>query len=294
MWRKPSPARKRSSRPISRTPSRFLSKSPCLRLLSGRQADVPVRKVVPPLPQKPTAADVKPSVERPNEELTLADVNIASSFHPAPKPVVTPSTTSPVAVHAPQQVQLPPVTSSQSTAEPTPATILSLSNLRMKEGTATLPPVNESVVVSAQGVLAGQANEASSPARTTPPTSRDRVEQARVRRETQTIMAPARVRVSLAQSAGSGSGAPNGKLQRPALRRSRAMAHDSLEGSPPSSTVITAAQRMATSAPSLSETRLKMSIPKWPAFGMEEWRTPSTCTSACRKLGLAVLASAHR
>ena len=126
-------------------------------------SNVTVKKVVPPSPQKPTSSDVKPSVERPNEELTLADVNIASSFHPTPKPIITASTTSPIAVHVPQQVQLPPVTSSQSAAQPTPASILSLSNLRMKEGIATLPPVNESVVVSGPGTLAGQGKDASSP-----------------------------------------------------------------------------------------------------------------------------------
>ncbi len=124
----------------------------------------PVKKIVPPLPEKPTAADVNPSVERPNEEMTLADVNIASSFTPSPKPIVTPSTTSPIAVHIPQPVQLPPVSTSQPSAEPTPATVLSLSDLRMKEGTATLPPVSESAPSNAQGVLApGQPRDLSPP-----------------------------------------------------------------------------------------------------------------------------------
>jgi hypothetical protein len=122
---------------------------------------VTVKKVTPPMPQKPTSADVQPSVERPNEELTLADVNIASSFHPASRPIVTPSTTSPVRVQTQQPVQLPPTMSSKSLTRPTPASILSLSNLRMKEGTATLPPVNEAVVVRGPGVLAGQGKEAS-------------------------------------------------------------------------------------------------------------------------------------
>ena len=122
---------------------------------------VTVKKVTPPLPQKPTSADVQPSIERPNEELTLADVNIASSFHPTSRPIVNASTTSPVRVQTQQQVQLPPAMSSKSLTRPTPATILSLSNLRMKEGTATLPPVNESVVVRGPGVLAAQGNEAS-------------------------------------------------------------------------------------------------------------------------------------
>ena len=122
---------------------------------------VTVKKVTPPLPQKPTSSDVQPSVERPNEELTLADVNVASSFHPTSHPIVNASTTSPVRVQTQQPVQLPPTMSSKSLTRPTPATILSLSNLRMKEGTATLPPVNESVVVRGPGVLAGQGKEAS-------------------------------------------------------------------------------------------------------------------------------------
>ena len=112
-----------------------------------------VKKVVPPLPEKATAANVKPSVERPNEEMNLADVNIASSFHPSLKSVVPPSTTSPVAIPIPQQVQLPPITASQPSAQPTPAAIVSLSDLRMKNGTVALPPVSESAMSVAPGVL---------------------------------------------------------------------------------------------------------------------------------------------
>jgi hypothetical protein len=121
------------------------------------------KKVVPPLPKKPTASDVQPSVDRPNEETALADVNIASSFHPSPKPLIPAGTTSPIAVHLPEQVQSPPAATSQTTAQPTPASILSLSNLRMDEGTATLPPVNESAAKNTPGVLAaGEAKDLSS------------------------------------------------------------------------------------------------------------------------------------
>ncbi len=181
-------------------------------------SSVPVNKVVPPLPQKPTAADVEPSVERPNEELTLASVNIASSFHPTPRSVVTPSTTSPVAVHAPQQVQLPPITSSQSTAEPTPATILSLSNLRMKEGVATLPPVNESVVVSAQGQLAGQAKEAAPAGKNNSAVKPGQGGTSSGPGGNSNNHGPGTGQAQVAQSAGSGSNAPNGKLHEPGTR----------------------------------------------------------------------------
>ena len=111
------------------------------------------KKIVPPLPEKPTAADVIPTLDRPNQELTLADVNLASSKLPSVKLPVAPSTTSPVTVHAPAQVQLPPASASQQTAPPTPAAILSLSDLKLKDGTTALPPVNESQASNAQGAL---------------------------------------------------------------------------------------------------------------------------------------------
>lgn len=114
---------------------------------------VQVKTVVPPQPQKPTTAEVKPSVEAPNEELNLANVNIASSFKPSPRNIVPPSTTTPVAVHGPQpQVQLPPNTVSQISAQPTPAAIMSLSDLRASNQTVTLPPVSEARA-SGQGPL---------------------------------------------------------------------------------------------------------------------------------------------
>jgi hypothetical protein len=112
-----------------------------------------VKHIVPPLPEKPTAADVIPVLDRPNQELTLADVNLASSKLPSFKSPVAPSTTSPVTVHAPAQVQLPPASTSQQSAPPTPAAVLSLSDLKMKEGSAALPPVNESQASTAQGAL---------------------------------------------------------------------------------------------------------------------------------------------
>ena len=119
-----------------------------------------VKKIVPPLPEKPTASNVKPAVQRPNDEMNLSDVNISSTFHPSAKSIIPPSTTSPVAIPLPQQVQLPPITASQSTAQPTPAAIVSLSDLRMKNGTVALPPVNESVQSNAQGTLAANQIQA--------------------------------------------------------------------------------------------------------------------------------------
>jgi hypothetical protein len=120
------------------------------------------KNIVPPLPEKPTAADVLPVLDRPNQELNLADVDIASSNQPSLKSHIAPSTTSPITVHAPAQVELPPASASQQAAPPTPAAILSISDLRLKDGTAALPPVNETQASNAQGALApGQDPNAS-------------------------------------------------------------------------------------------------------------------------------------
>ena len=128
------------------------------------------KNIVPPLPEKPTAADVIPVLDRPNQELNLADVDIASSNQPSLKSQVAPSTTSPVTVHVPAPVQLPPASASQQSAPPTPAAVLSISDLRLKDGTAALPPVNETQASNAQGTLApGQDKDSSAQAGNGPP-----------------------------------------------------------------------------------------------------------------------------
>lgn len=102
-----------------------------------------VKKIAPPLPEKPTAAHVHPVPDRPNQEINLADVSVASSNLPSVKLKLAAGTTSPVAVDTPLQVELPPASTSQQAVSPTPVAILSLSDIRMKNGTAVLPPINE-------------------------------------------------------------------------------------------------------------------------------------------------------
>ncbi len=118
-----------------------------------------VKTLVAPLPEKATASDVKPSVKAPNEELNLGDIGISSTGKPTNGLPVFPTTTSPLVVHAPNVVQLAPVTTSQKAAMPTPTAVMSISDLRMPDGTATLPPVNQTTEQSESGTLApGQAS----------------------------------------------------------------------------------------------------------------------------------------
>jgi hypothetical protein len=118
-----------------------------------------VKVVVAPLPEKATAADVKPSVNTPNDEINLADLGVSSSDHSTLIHPVFPTTTSPIMVHGPNMVQLPPVTASQTKQLPTPTAVMSISDLRMPDGTATLPPVNETAVQNETGAMVpGQAS----------------------------------------------------------------------------------------------------------------------------------------
>lgn len=124
----------------------------------------PVKTIVAPLPEKPTASDVKPSLDRPNDEVNLADISVSAAPIPSVKLPLLPSTSSPVVVHGPNLAQLPPQTVSQNSASPTPATVMSLSDLQMKDGTITLPPVNETARTTAPGELSpGEARDAAAP-----------------------------------------------------------------------------------------------------------------------------------
>jgi hypothetical protein len=113
-----------------------------------------IKKLMAPLPELATAADVKPSMKAPNQELNLGDLSVSSTETPTARLPVLPATTSPLMVRGPNVVQLAPVTASQKSAQPTPTAIMSISDLRMSDGTATLPPVNQTTAQDESGILA--------------------------------------------------------------------------------------------------------------------------------------------
>jgi len=120
------------------------------------------RVIVAPQPKPAAAAEVRPSINPPNQDANLADLSISATDLATPTPQIQPGATSPLVVHGPDLPQATPQTSSQSSAPPTPATVLSLSDLRMKEGAVTLPAGNETAASAASGALAqGQAAEPS-------------------------------------------------------------------------------------------------------------------------------------
>ena len=120
-----------------------------------------VKTIVPPKPAPPIAAEVKPSLDPPNEEVNLADLGITATDLASRKLPILPSTTSPIVIHGPDRAQLPPATTSDSAAEPTPTSVMVLSDMRSTNGTVTLPSVNSTVSESSPGELApGQGKDA--------------------------------------------------------------------------------------------------------------------------------------
>jgi hypothetical protein len=118
------------------------------------------KTIAAPLPEKPPAAGVQPSLDPPNEEVNLADLGISATELAAQAQAVPPSTTAPVVVRGPELLQMAPATTVASSAQPIPGAVMSLSDLRMTDGSVTLPPVNETFSSTLPGAQ-GQAEDSS-------------------------------------------------------------------------------------------------------------------------------------
>lgn len=110
--------------------------------------------VAPPLPTL-TAVHVRPSLEIPNREQNLADVSIAASTFATQVPTLPTSTTAPLAVAGPQSLEQMPSSASKVQGAPTPARIMSLSDLEMQEGTVALPMASQTASSSTGGFMLG-------------------------------------------------------------------------------------------------------------------------------------------
>jgi len=116
----------------------------------------PTQKIIPPPPQEATNADVEPSLDPPNQELKLADVRISATAFMTETPLLSPSTTTPLTVHRPDAANQVPQTGSQSPEPPTPARVMSLSNVLLQQGAVPLPMINETTPSSASNLLAAE------------------------------------------------------------------------------------------------------------------------------------------
>jgi hypothetical protein len=116
-------------------------------------ANAPAKKIVAPVPQTPPVADVKPSMQKPSEEVLLADVAIPAAKLPAMIQHFLPRTSSPMVLRGPKPSPPAPITTAAGSAKSTSATVMSLSNTRMAKGIVTLPPVNQTASSNSRGTL---------------------------------------------------------------------------------------------------------------------------------------------
>lgn len=123
-----------------------------------------VKTIVPPKPEAIAAAEAKPTLNLPNKEVQLADVPMPASELTVTKVPIVASTTTPVVVHGPDLPQKPPQTTSNTNAQPTPATVVALSDIQMKQGTVVLPSSNMSGPTSSPGALTQGQGKAVNPA----------------------------------------------------------------------------------------------------------------------------------
>ncbi len=136
-------------------------KAPLPRVMLWAPAHHPVETVVPPPPQPAAVSDVRPSLSMPNHELQVADIPIASTAAVSETIPILAATTSFIVVtgQAPPQV---PHSASNPSLPPTPATVLSVSDVLLAKGTVVLSPINESAGISnsitfAPGQLGGMS-----------------------------------------------------------------------------------------------------------------------------------------
>ena len=135
-------------------PNKMLPKEtplPAMLLWSGHRPKVQV--LTPPKPQPPSVTLDRPKLNFPNKEVQIADLNVSSTSFQSKLPMPMPANSSPVVLKRELEVQRVPETSSISSIDPTPAAILSASDLHMNQGTVTMPGANQSAEGSEQGGL---------------------------------------------------------------------------------------------------------------------------------------------
>ncbi|HVJ07457.1 MAG TPA: hypothetical protein VM554_03680 [Acidisarcina sp.] len=113
----------------------------------------PVKRIIPPPPQEAMVTNVRPAFIRPNHEVNLADVKISPTAFVTERLTLPPSTTSPIVIRGPELPRQVPQTASKPAEPPTPARVMSLSDLQVREGMIALPLANQVTPATSLGVL---------------------------------------------------------------------------------------------------------------------------------------------
>lgn len=121
----------------------FAQQVPLPSIMIWTPGQMPRKKIVAPLPDPDTSSYVKPSLDLPNQEIKLSNIAVAATDISPRIESMPATTTSPVESPTVKPVQKPLMTMSKSTEQPTAAAVISVSEIRMEEGTLFVPPVND-------------------------------------------------------------------------------------------------------------------------------------------------------
>ena len=135
-------------------PDKMLPKEtplPAMLLWSGHRPKVQV--LTPPKPQPPNITLDKPKLNFPNKETRIAQLDISPTPFSSKLPMPVTSKSAPVILNRQLDVQTMPETGSISTIEPTPAAVLSASDLHMNQGVVSMPAANQSAEGTEKGGL---------------------------------------------------------------------------------------------------------------------------------------------
>ncbi len=126
----------------------LIKETPVPTIVMWRPEITPTLKIIPTPHQEVTAAHVPPSLALPNRESHISDIELASSSSASNTIPIPASTTTPVAVPLPV-LQTVPESASKSAGQPTPTTVVSVSDVLVAQGTVALPLANETASGSA-------------------------------------------------------------------------------------------------------------------------------------------------
>lgn len=106
-----------------------------------------LQKIVPRPPQPRVVANVRPSLAMPNHEVQVSNLELSSTSFVSETIPLPASTTTPITVPGVEPPQLP-ATASRQSAQPTPATVVSVSDMLPTQGTIALPLANQTAAAS--------------------------------------------------------------------------------------------------------------------------------------------------
>lgn len=158
----PKPAPQTLIQPQVPPEQRVLPKIPIPHAVVWTPGQIAKQKIVTPKPQPLSAMLAKPTLRQPNTELNPSEVSLNSTPFQTKAPMPAPGTTIPVKVNSPNPTKQLPETASKTNQQLSPARVISASNLKVQDGTAALPVINEiaqadTIGAPAMGQVAGNS-----------------------------------------------------------------------------------------------------------------------------------------